>query len=147
MYKISMFRLIVAFTLLLFCTQVNANLSTLDNLIKNEETTETSIFLFLTALSFIPVAVVALTAFTRIIIVLSMLRYAFGMQQTPPNLVLIVLALFFTIFVMQSTFTEINNTAIKPYVSENISLQKAVETSSESLKLFMIKQTREKIWS
>lgn len=144
MHKNSIFRLLITFTLLLFCSQVNADLSTLDNLIKKEESTETSIFLFLTALSFIPVAVVALTAFTRIIIVLSMLRYAFGMQQTPPNLVLIVLALFFTLFVMQPTFTEINDRAIGPYVNKDISLQKAVETSSESLKLFMIKQTREK---
>lgn len=105
---------------------------------------ESSIFLFLTALSFIPVAIISLTAFTRIIVVLSMLRFAFGMQQTPPNIVLIVLALFFTLFVMQPTIKNIEDNAYRPYMKEEISLQEAAEKATQSFKQFMIKQTREK---
>jgi len=105
---------------------------------------ESSVFLFLTALSFIPVAIISLTAFTRIVVVLSMLRYAFGMQQTPPNIVLIVLSLFFTLFVMQPTIKSIEDNAYRPYMQQKISLQEATERASQSFKQFMIKQTREK---
>lgn len=105
---------------------------------------ESSVFLFLTALSFIPVAIISLTAFTRIIVVLSMLRFAFGMQQTPPNVVLIVLSLFFTMFVMQPTVKEIEEKAYVPYMEKSISLQQAAGIATTSFKTFMIKQTREK---
>ena len=108
-----------------------------------EATSEVSLFIFMTALSFIPVAIISLTAFTRIIVVLSMLRFAFGMQQTPPNVVLIVLSLFFTLFVMQPTIEDIETHAYKPYMDKEITLQQSVQVASESFKTFMITQTRE----
>ncbi len=116
------------------------------NLFQGEEpvTQEVSMFLFMTALSFIPVVIIALTAFTRIVVVLSMLRFAFGMQQTPPNIVLIILSLFFTLFVMQPTIKDIEEHAYKPYAEKEMTLQHAVERSGQSFKQFMIKQTREK---
>ena len=111
---------------------------------QTELASESSVFIFLTALSFIPVAIISLTSFTRIIVVLSMLRFAFGMQQTPPNVVLIVLSLFFTLFIMQPTINNIEQTAFKPYMSKEITLVEAADKASYSFKLFMIKQTREK---
>lgn len=111
---------------------------------QTELASESSVFVFLTALSFIPVMIIALTSFTRIVVVLSMLRFAFGMQQTPPNIVLIVLALFFTLFIMQPTIKNIEEHAYKPYMNKEISLQDAVEVSADSFKQFMISQTREK---
>lgn len=118
----------------------------LNSLIQGKETLapELSLFVFMTALSFIPVIVISLTAFTRIIIVLSMLRFAFGMQSTPPNVVLIVLSLFFTLFVMQPTINDIEEHAYKPYVNKELNMQAAVERAGQSFKQFMIKQTREK---
>lgn len=105
---------------------------------------EVNMFLFMTALSFIPLIIISLTAFTRIIIVLSMLRFAFGMQQTPPNVVLIVLSLFFTLFVMQPTIQDIEKHAYTPYAEKQLNLQQAAERGTQSFKQFMIKQTREK---
>lgn len=115
-----------------------------EELENNQVSSEVSLFLLITALSFLPVVVIALTAFTRIIVVLSMLRFAFGMQQTPPNSVLIVLALFFTLFVMQPTLNQVDKVAIKPYLAQTISLEQAIEEGSNAFKMFMIKQTREK---
>lgn len=106
--------------------------------------TEVNLLIFMTVLSFIPVAIISLTAFTRIIIVLSMLRFAFGMQQTPPNIVLIVLSLFFTLFVMQPTLTDIEENAYAPYVNKEMTLYQATQKASVSFKTFMISQTREK---
>ena len=105
---------------------------------------ELKMFLFVTALSFIPVTIIALTAFTRIIVVLSMLRFAFGMQQTPPNVVLIVLALFFTLFVMQPTIKDIQQHAYQPYQQGHLTLAEATGRAGDSFKQFMIRQTREK---
>jgi flagellar biosynthesis protein FliP len=105
---------------------------------------EASVFAFMTALSFIPVMVIAMTAFTRIIVVFSMLRFAFGMQQTPPNIVLIVLSLFFTLFVMQPTLQEVEESAFEPYQQGQLTLYQATNEAANSFKSFMISQTREK---
>ncbi|MCW8877934.1 MAG: flagellar type III secretion system pore protein FliP [Kangiellaceae bacterium] len=141
--------LLMSISLLIACLMGNVHAAEssvlFDSLEKQVELApESSVFLFLTALSFIPVAIISLTAFTRIIVVLSMLRFAFGMQQTPPNVVLIVLALFFTMFVMQPTVKEIEEKAYIPYIEKSISLQQATKIASTSFKTFMIKQTREK---
>lgn len=101
------------------------------------------IFIGMTALSLAPAVIVVMTSFTRIIVVLSMLRMALGMQQTPPNTVLISLALFLTIFNMTPTFNNIDNQAIQPYIKEEISAQKAVDIGKNNFKTFMLKQTRE----
>lgn len=105
---------------------------------------EASVFAFMTALSFIPVMVIAMTAFTRIIVVFSMLRFAFGMQQTPPNIVLIVLSLFFTLFIMQPTLQEVEESAFEPYQQGQLTLYQATNEAANSFKSFMISQTREK---
>lgn len=97
----------------------------------------------LTVLSFIPVLLIAVTAFTRIIIVLSMLRHALGLPQTPPNVVLLTLALFLTLYCMQPVWQQIDDQAVKPYHSQQISLEQALDNGIAPLKSFMVSQTRE----
>ncbi len=102
------------------------------------------ILIFLSVLSFIPAILVMFTSFTRIIIVLGFLRQAVGAQQTPPNPVLIGLALFLTAFIMTPTLEEINQEALKPYLKEEISYNTAIEKAAAPLKTFMMRQVREK---
>lgn len=99
--------------------------------------------LLLTSLSFLPAALLMLTGFTRIIIVLSLLRHALGTQTSPPNQVLIGLALFLTLFVMSPVLEKIHAQAYVPYAQGRMSLEDAVTRASEPLKQFMLKQTRE----
>lgn len=101
------------------------------------------LLLALTLLSLAPSLMIMMTSFTRIIIVLSMLRHAFGMQQTPPNTVLVGLALMLTIFTMMPVFKDINNNALQPYFENKIESKQALETGMKPLREFMIKQTRE----
>lgn len=97
----------------------------------------------LTVLSFIPVLLIAVTAFTRIIIVLSMLRHALGLPQTPPNVVLLTLALFLTLYCMQPVWQQIDEQAVKPYHNQQITLEQALDNGIAPLKSFMVSQTRE----
>lgn len=102
------------------------------------------IVLLLTALALLPAIVIAMTSFTRTIIVLSMLRHAFGMQDTPPNMVLLSMALFLTLFTMAPALQQINDTSLQPLLQEKIDLQSAVTRGVEPLRDFMVRQTREK---
>jgi flagellar biosynthetic protein FliP len=102
------------------------------------------IVLLLTVLALLPALVIATTSFTRTIIVLSMLRHAFGMQDTPPNMVLLSMALFLTLFTMAPAIQEINDTSLQPLLQEKIDLQAAVEHGVAPLRAFMVRQTREK---
>jgi flagellar biosynthetic protein FliP len=102
------------------------------------------ILLGLTVLSLAPAILVVMTSFTRIIIVLAILRHAFGMQQTPPNTVLISLALFLTLFNMSPVFKEINQQAFQPYMDGKIGTQSAFDAGMNPMRDFMIRQTREK---
>ncbi len=99
--------------------------------------------LFLTALSFLPAVLLMMTSFTRIIIVLSLLRQALGTQGAPPNQVLVGLSLFLTLFVMGPSFDKIYQDAYLPFTENKITMQKAMEKGAEPLKQFMLKQTRE----
>jgi len=99
--------------------------------------------LFLTALSFLPAVLLMMTSFTRIIIVLSLLRQALGTQGAPPNQVLVGLSLFLTLFVMGPTIDKIYEDAYLPFSENKITMQKAMEKGAEPLKQFMLKQTRE----
>ena len=99
--------------------------------------------LLLTSLSFLPAALLMMTSFTRIIIVLSLLRMALGTQSTPPNQVLIGLALFLTFFVMGPTFDKIYVEAYQPLSENRIQMQEALEKGVTPLRAFMLKQTRE----
>jgi flagellar biosynthetic protein FliP len=101
------------------------------------------VLLALTVLSLIPALLVAMTAFTRIIIVLSMLRHALGMQETPPNMVLIGLALFLTLFTMTPVATKVNEDALAPYLDGKLALREATERGVGPLREFMVRQTRE----
>jgi flagellar biosynthesis protein FliP len=101
------------------------------------------ILLLMGLLTVLPSLILMMTSFTRIIIVLSILRHALGLQQTPPNQVLVGLSLFLSLFVMQPVISDINRAAIEPYGNEQISLEEAVKVSATSLHGFMIKQTRE----
>jgi flagellar biosynthesis protein FliP len=102
------------------------------------------IVLLLTVLTLLPAIVIAMTSFTRTIIVLSMLRHAFGMQDTPPNMVLTSLALFLTLFTMSPVVSEINTRSVQPLMANTISLEQAIDAGIEPLRGFMIRQTREK---
>lgn len=100
------------------------------------------ILLFMTLLSVLPGLLMAMTAFTRIIIVLSILRQAIGMAQTPTNQILIGIALFMTFFVMAPVFYKINDEAVQPYLSDKIDFAVAVDKAQQPLRGFMLNQTR-----
>lgn len=99
--------------------------------------------ILITSLSFLPAVLLLMTSFTRIIIVLSLLRSALGTPASPPNQVLIGLALFLTFFVMSPVLDKIYTNAYLPYSENRISLQEAYERGSVPLKEFMLRQTRE----
>ncbi len=99
--------------------------------------------LFFTALGFLPAILLMMTGFTRIIIVLSLLRQALGTQSTPPNQVLVGLALFLTFFIMSPVFDKMYNEAYLPYSEGKMPMEKALDTAQQPLKSFMLKQTRE----
>ncbi|WP_261591542.1 flagellar type III secretion system pore protein FliP [Pseudoalteromonas holothuriae] len=103
--------------------------------------------LTLTVLSFIPVMLIAMTAFTRIVIVLSMLRHALGLQQTPPNIIIITLSLFLTFYTMLPVWEKVENEAVRPYVSDTINLETALDNGGKHMKAFMVSQTREEDFS
>ncbi|HZU89453.1 MAG TPA: flagellar type III secretion system pore protein FliP [Stellaceae bacterium] len=96
----------------------------------------------MTAITLLPAALLMMTAFTRIIIVLSILRQALGAGQSPPNQVLIGLALFLTLFVMGPVFSKIGADSLQPLLNNDISAVEAVERAETPLRDFMIKQTR-----
>jgi flagellar biosynthetic protein FliP len=98
----------------------------------------------LTLLAVLPAVMIAMTSFTRTIIVLSMLRHAFGMQDTPPNMVLVSLALFLTLFTMAPAFKVAYENGIKPMSENRITLESAATQTIQPLREFMIRQTREK---
>lgn len=98
----------------------------------------------LTILTLAPSILIMMTGFTRILIVLSFIRSALGLQQTPPNHVIIGLAIFLTFFTMTPIATEINDEAIQPFVREEISQDVAIEKAMNPVRQFMFKQTRDK---
>jgi len=102
------------------------------------------IFLLMTVLSLAPAIMIMVTSFTRIVIVLSLLRRALGTMQMPPNQIMVGLALFLTFFVMTPVWEQINQGALQPYLAKKISHQQAFENAVSPLRDFMFKQTREK---
>uniref|UniRef100_UPI0018E1D916 flagellar type III secretion system pore protein FliP n=1 Tax=Acetomicrobium sp. S15 = DSM 107314 TaxID=2529858 RepID=UPI0018E1D916 len=91
-----------------------------------------------------PAILVLMTSFTRIIVVLSFVRSALATQQTPPNQVLIGLALFLTLFTMAPVYQQVKTQAVDPYLAQRISQEEALERASGPIKQFMFKQTLEK---
>ncbi len=102
------------------------------------------LLLVFTILSMAPAILMMMTCFTRLIIAFSFLKKALGTQTTPPNQTLIGLSLFLTVLIMAPVFKQMNETAIKPYLDEQIPLEQAVQTGMVPLRDFMFKQTREK---
>jgi flagellar biosynthetic protein FliP len=102
------------------------------------------VFLLISFLSFIPAVLIMFTSFTRIVVVLSFLRHAFGGQQIPPNPVIIGLSLFLTFFVMSPTISVINENAVTPLINDEVGVGEAIEVAIPPLKTFMLKQTRQK---
>ncbi|AXQ28069.1 flagellar biosynthetic protein FliP [Solimonas sp. K1W22B-7] len=100
--------------------------------------------LMLTVLSLVPSLLIVLTSFTRIIVVLAMLRHALGMPETPPNAVLISLALFLTVFTMLPVWEQVDQQALTPYMNGAIAEKELLEKGSGPVREFMLAQTREK---
>ena len=107
-------------------------------------TTGVQLLVLLTVLSLAPSILILGTSFTRIVIVLSMVRNAVGTTAIPPNQVIIGLSLLLTFFVMQPVYTDINNNAIQPYINKQIDQKTAINNAIEPVREFMFKQTREK---
>ena len=103
--------------------------------------------LFFTALSFLPALLLMMTGFTRIVIVLSLLRQALGTQSSPPNQVIVGLSLFLTFFVMGPTFDKVYADAYLPYSKDAISFEVALERAESPMRSFMVKQTRQSDFS
>lgn len=97
----------------------------------------------MTVLTLLPTFLLMMTSFTRIIIVLGILRTAMGTAQTPSNQILLGLALFLTLFIMQPVFTQVYENAATPYLNEEINAQEALARASAPIKDFMLRQTRE----
>jgi flagellar biosynthetic protein FliP len=109
----------------------------------SEVSSAIKILLGLTVLSLAPAILMSMTSFIRIVIVLSMLRTALGMQETPPNTVLISLSLFLTFFTMSPALQQINDQAFKPYMAGKLTTDTAAEKAVQPLREFMVRQTRE----
>jgi flagellar biosynthesis protein FliP len=97
----------------------------------------------MTALTVLPAILLMMTSFTRIVIVLSLMRQAIGTTQTPTNQILIGLALFLTMFVMAPVFERVHNEALAPYLEDKLDPKAALEAASKPMKEFMLAQTRE----
>jgi len=102
------------------------------------------VLIALTVLTLAPAIFIMTTSFTRMVVVLSLLRQAMGTQQAPPNQVLISLALFLTLFVMSPVIKRVNNDALQPYLHEEITQQQAFDKAEVPIRGFMLRQVREK---
>ncbi|MEZ8022282.1 flagellar type III secretion system pore protein FliP [Vibrio sp. 1F255] len=100
------------------------------------------ILALMTILGFLPAMVILMTSFTRIVVVMSILRQAMGLQQTPSNQVIIGIAIFLTFFIMSPVINQVNEQAVQPYLNEQISARQAFDVAQEPIKSFMLKQTR-----
>ncbi len=141
------FTLLASLTLVLFAATGTAFAQDL-SITLNEGTTITEravqIIALITVLSLAPSILVMVTSFTRIVVVLSLLRTAIGVQQSPPNTVIISLALFLTAFVMAPIFEDAYETGITPLINEEIELEEAFERISGPFREFMLVHVREK---
>jgi flagellar biosynthesis protein FliP len=102
------------------------------------------ILFLLTILTLAPSIIMMMTAFTRVVIVLDFVKRALSLQQMPPTQVIVGLSIFLTIFIMAPTFTEVNNTALQPYLNGEISNEQFFERGMKPMRTFMFKQTRKK---
>lgn len=133
--------------LLLFSPVLLANELTLfsieDTATGQDYNVKLQILLLMTALSLIPGMLMVLTSFTRIIIVLAILRQALGLQQSPPNRVLIGISLMLTLLIMRPVWQEMYQNAYKPFQAEELTLEQALVAAEQPMRRFMLAQTRE----
>ncbi|MBV8619985.1 MAG: flagellar type III secretion system pore protein FliP [Curvibacter sp.] len=130
--------------LCLLAVSASAQVSGVSSLPASSDTAQAlRIVVGLTLLAVLPALLVCLTSFLRIIIVLSMLRHAIGMTETPPNTVLIGLALFLTLFTMAPVFETVNQQALQPFLSGKIGMEAGFTKGMAPLREFMVRQTRE----
>ncbi|KZN54953.1 flagellar type III secretion system pore protein FliP [Pseudoalteromonas luteoviolacea] len=143
-----MLRFLLILALAVFLPQVSANdgfeaLSVTTNPDGSQEYSVTlQVLAMMTALSFIPAAVIMMTSFTRIIVVLAILRQAIGLQQSPSNQILVGMSLFLTFFIMAPIFSQIHEQAVQPYLKEDMTSIQALHAAKEPIKAFMLSQTR-----
>ncbi|MBV4435880.1 flagellar type III secretion system pore protein FliP [Clostridium tyrobutyricum] len=102
------------------------------------------LLVMLTVITLLPSFIMMMTSFVRLIVVFGFLRTAMGTQQSPPNQVLIGLALFLTVFIMFPVYSRINSNAITPYMENKITQEQAIDVGAKPLRQFMLKQTRKK---
>lgn len=119
-----------------FIDQTFAQLQNLDITLK--------ILFLITILSLAPAILITITSFTRIVIILSLLRHALGIPQSPPNQVIIALSLFITFFIMQPVYNEIQKTAIEPYINKQIDDKEFLERTIKPIKKFLLHNTSKK---
>ncbi len=110
----------------------------------SKASTTVQLIILLTILTVAPAILLMMTSFTRIVVVLSLLRHALSTQSLPPNQIIIGLALFLTFFIMAPTWQKINREALQPYYEERISGEEALTLAEKPIKDFMLRQTREK---
>ncbi|MDQ5985845.1 MAG: Flagellar biosynthetic protein FliP [Syntrophus sp. SKADARSKE-3] len=111
---------------------------------QSKASTAVQLILMLTVLSLAPAILLMMTSFTRIIIVLSLVRHALSTQTMPPNQIIIGLAMFLTFFIMAPTWQKVNTEVLQPYYEDRISGTDAIAVASKPIKEFMLRQTREK---
>lgn len=109
--------------------------------VNGEQVPTLDILLMLTIISLLPSLLVMVTSFTRTMIILSFLRTAMGVQQTPPNMVLVGIAIFLTLFIMNPVISEINTQAYTPYKNNEITQEEAIGRAQVPLKRFMLRNT------
>lgn len=147
---IALISLVYAFSFKNAYAVPNAGLPDVNISLGGEEGTPTQyvtnikLLIMLTILTLLPSFLIMMTSFVRIVVTFSFLKSAIGVQQAIPNQILIGLALFLTIFIMQPVYTEINDNAFKPYMENKITQEAAIENGCKPLREFMLKQTREK---
>ena len=122
----------------------NVSLSIGGNAEPGKASTVIQLLFILTVLSLAPAILLMVTSFTRIVVVLSLVRHALGTQTMPPNQIIIGLSLFLTFFIMAPVWEKVNNEALKPYYEDRITGEEAFALATAPVKNFMLKQTREK---
>ncbi|MGO3784964.1 MAG: flagellar type III secretion system pore protein FliP [Pseudoalteromonas prydzensis] len=142
-----MIKWLLLFLALIFIPSVNAEGIEALNITTNPDGSQDysvtlQVLAIMTALSFIPAAVIMMTSFTRIIVVLAILRQAIGLQQTPSNQILLGMSLFLSIFIMAPVYQKVNEQAIEPYLNEQVTSIQALELAKEPMKAFMLSQVR-----
>jgi len=115
-----------------------------ENADANGASTAIKLLITMTMLAVAPAIILSMTSFTRLIVIFSLMRQAVGVQQAPPNQILIGLALFLTWFIMGPTFTQVNDTAVQPYFDGELTEGEALETGMVPMRKFMMKNTRKK---